>query len=63
MRSIFHYLGLKPWLISEALRGAEAPLFHGAACVREIVRSLRSRALSNPASYRFKGTRIQLIVS
>jgi hypothetical protein len=33
-------LGLKPALILEALRGAEAPLFHSAARIRSFFRSL-----------------------
>jgi len=28
-------LGLKPALILNRLRGAEAPLFHGCACIRD----------------------------
>ena len=32
--------GLKPALILNALRGAEAPLFHGAARISEFFRSL-----------------------
>jgi hypothetical protein len=39
--------GLKPALIWGALRGAEAPLFHGAARIREFFRNLWSRALPN----------------
>jgi hypothetical protein len=33
-------LGLKPALILETLRGAEAPLFHGAARIREFFHDL-----------------------
>jgi hypothetical protein len=33
-------LGLKPALILEALRGAEAPLFHGTSAICEFFRSL-----------------------
>jgi len=33
-------LGLKPGFITNALRGAEAPLFHGGACIPEFFRSL-----------------------
>jgi hypothetical protein len=33
-------LGLKPTLILEALRGAEAPLFHGTSPICEFFRSL-----------------------
>jgi hypothetical protein len=33
-------LGLKPPLTLEALRGAEAPLFHGATRIREFFRNL-----------------------
>jgi len=32
--------GLKPALISNRLRGAEAPLFHGGARIRDFFRSL-----------------------
>jgi hypothetical protein len=32
--------GLKPALILEALRGAEAPLFHGTTCICEFFRNL-----------------------
>jgi hypothetical protein len=45
-------LGLKPALILETLRGAEAPLFHGAA---------RIRARCYPHSQFFRGiSRIQV---
>jgi hypothetical protein len=37
--------GLKPALILEALRGAEAPLFHGTARIWEFFRNLFSRAV------------------
>jgi len=38
-----HRLGLKPALILDALRGAEAPLFHGATRIRDFFRDLFNR--------------------